>query len=693
MKDKTKGFLWFLAVLMVLSVCLVGVNEAFAKEKDPISGMFPSNQDDDLPEVKSNIVGYKEHNLDNYSMDYVLEEKDDKPWYDVIGLSEKAYNFTENSKYEILNGIWSTYKIFASVFIFLVSEAFEFTILGSIVSELADVISAIGGSSGLGKFITWAFIGVVVWLIATISKGELRKGATGVMLAIVFTALFSIYVSNAKPIIQGTSDFSQYVSNTILNTSTSVTGENQSDQTEASENDVSNKEGLATMKNTLHEILIVKPWLQLEFGTTNVNEIGGGKAGEDNKVEDGKKLINGILDHKPKSDKRNDIIKDNKKNMSVSNNYTTSRIVVAVFVYIPSFIIGISAILFAVAKQFYELGFVVGAVVMVGVLIIAIIPSFVGYLKGTAKRTGGHLLMSIVYVFLLVLMFTLINVTYQISEEKNWNYIVTAISLSLICLGMLFMQGKLIKNDYQKVMSSIKQQNISEQRARARKKREENKQNNGQGNQPVYGGNDTNVRKKPTEHISKKKANDHNTTSNGVNKKDGGTISKKPKASEQEQSKKPNSNIKKKEDQKIKKKPKQKQNRNDSPGNQDPNNNYNTKPKSRSGNDTVDEGSGSKPSVNRKDGGTIKKKPQAVPDKKTEGSNTKQSRNDSSSKDRLNKNEGGNDSSRVNEQIQTNKPQNKPVIRKKPKPVQDTQEKSASRETENRIDAIKRNKK
>ncbi|HFE5036642.1 TPA: hypothetical protein ACF89B_002992 [Staphylococcus aureus] len=377
--------------------------------------------------------------------------------------------------------------------------------------------------------------------------------------------------------------------------------------------------------------------------------------------------------------------------MSVSNNYTTSRIVVAVFVYIPSFIIGISAILFAVAKQFYELGFVVGAVVMVGVLIIAIIPSFVGYLKGTAKRTGGHLLMSIVYVFLLVLMFTLINVTYQISEEKNWNYIVTAISLSLICLGMLFMQGKLIKNDYQKVMSSIKQQNISEQRARARKKREENKQNNGQGNQPVYGGNDTNVRKKPTEHISKKKANDHNTTSNGVNKKDGGTISKKPKATEQEQSKKPNNNIKKKEDQKIKKKPKQK--RNDSPSNQDTNSNYNTKPKSRNGNDTVDEGSGSKPSVNRKDGGTIKKKPQAVPDKKTEGSNTKQSRNDSSSKDRLNKNEGGNDSSRVNEQIQTNKPQNKPVIRKKPKPVQDTQEKSASRETENRIDAIKRNKK
>ncbi|MCS5286981.1 CD3337/EF1877 family mobilome membrane protein [Staphylococcus aureus] len=632
MKNKTKGFLWFLAVLMVLSVCLVGVNEAFAKEKDPISGMFPSNQDDDLPEVKSNIVGYKEHDLDNYSMDYVLEEKDDKPWYDVIGLSEKAYNFTENSKYEILNGIWSTYKIFASVFIFLVSEAFEFTILGSIVSELADVISAIGGSSGLGKFITWAFIGVVVWLIATISKGELRKGATGVMLAIVFTALFSIYVSNAKPIIQGTSDFSQYVSNTILNTSTSVTGENQSNQAEVSEDDVSNKEGLATMKNTLHEILIVKPWLQLEFGTTNVNEIGGGKAGEDNKVEDGKKLINGILDHKPKSDKRNDIIKDNKKNMSVSNNYTTSRIVVAVFVYIPSFIIGISAILFAVAKQFYELGFVVGAVVMVGVLIIAIIPSFVGYLKGTAKRTAGHLLMSIVYVFLLVLMFTLINVTYQISEEKNWNYIVTAISLSLICLGMLFMQGKLIKNDYQKVMSSIKQQNISEQRERARKKREEKKQNDVQGNQPVYGGNSTNVRKKPTEHISKKTANDHNITSKGASKKDGGTISKKP-----------NNNIKKKEDQTIKKKPKQK--RNDTPSNQ----NYN-KSKDRP-------------------------------------------RNDSSPKDRLNKNEGVNDSSRVNEQIQTNKPQNKSVIRKKPKPIQETEEKSASRETENRLDAIRKNKK
>lgn len=689
MKDKTKGFLWFLAVLMVLSVCLVGANEVFAKEKDPISGMFPSNQNDDLPEVKSNIVGYKEHNLDNYSMDYVLEEKDDKPWYDVVGLSEKAYNFTENSKYEILNGIWSTYKIFASIFIFLVSEAFEFTILGSIVSELADVISAIGGSSGLGKFITWAFIGVVVWLIATISKGELRKGTTGVFLAIVFTALFSIYVSNAKPIIQGTSDFSQYVSNTILNTSTSVTGENQSNQSEASEDDVSNKEGLATMKNTLHEILIVKPWLQLEFGTTNVNEIGGGKVGEDNKVEDGKKLINGILDHKPKSDKRNSIIKDNKKDMSVSNNYTTSRIVVAVFVFIPSFIIGISAILFAVAKQFYELGFVVGSVVMVGVLIIAIIPSFVGYLKGTAKRTAGHLLMSIVYVFLLVLMFTLINVTYQISEEKNWNYIVTAISLSLICLGMLFMQGKLIKNDYQKVMSSIKQQNISEQRERARKKREENKQNNSQGNQPVYGGNSTNVRKKPTEHISKKTANDHNVTSKGASKKDGGTISKKPSVNEQEQSKKPNNNIKKKEDQKIKKKPKQK--RNDSPSNQEQN--YNNKAKDRPRNDSVDDSPGSKPSVNRKDGRTIQKKPRAVPDKKTDNSNSNQPRNDSSSKDRLNKNEGVNDSSRVNEQIKTNKPQNKSVIRKKPKPIQETEEKSASRETENRLDAIRRNKK
>ncbi|HFD7614328.1 hypothetical protein APV47_05855 [Staphylococcus aureus] len=666
MKDKTKGFLWFLSVLMVLSVCLVGANEVFAKEKDPISGMFPSNQDDDLPEVQSNIVGYKEHDLDNYAMDYVLEEKKDKPWYDVIGLSEKAYNFTENSKYEILNGIWSTYKIFASVFIFLVSEAFEFTILGSIVGELADVISAIGGSSGLGKFITWSFIGVVVWLIATISKGELRKGATGVLLAVVFTALFSIYVTNAKPIIQGTSDLSQYVSNTILNTSTSVTGENQSNQAEATEEDVSNKEGLATMKNTLHEILIVKPWLQLQFGTTNVNEIGGGKAGEDNKVEDGKKLINGILDHKPKSDKRNKIIKDNKKNMSVSNNYTTSRIVVATFVYLPSFIIGISAILFAVAKQFYELGFVIGAVIMVGVLIISIIPSFVGYLKGTAKRTGGHLLMSIVYVFLLVLMFTLINVTYQISEEKNWNYIVTAISLSLICLGMLFMQGKLIKNDYQKVMSSIKQQNISEQRERARKKREANKQNENRENTPIYGGNGTNVRKKPTEHISKKSAKKHNTTA-GVSKKDGGTINKKPKT--KDQGKKANSGIKKKENQSIKKKP----------------NSNNKNPKTKGVNDSTDEKSGSKPSINRKDSGTIKKKPHAVPDNKN-GSAKK-------NKDRLNKNESSNDSSRINEQIQTNKPKNKPVIRKKPKPVQETQDTAASRETNNRIDAIKRKRK
>ncbi|HDH6142633.1 TPA: hypothetical protein PI730_002169 [Staphylococcus aureus] len=639
MKDKTKGFLWFLAVLMILSVCMAGANEVFAKEKDPISGMFPSNQDDDLPEVKSNIVGYKDHDLDNYSLDYVLEEKEDKPWYDVIGLSEKAYNFTENQKYEILNGIWSNYKIFASIFIFLVSEAFEFTILGSIVSELAGVISAIGGSSGLGKFITWSFIGVVVWLIATISKGELRKGVTGVLLAIVFTALFSIYVTNAKPIIQGTSGFSQYVSNTILNTSTTVTGENQSSNVD--EENVSNKQGLATMKNTLHEILIVKPWLQLQFGTTNPNEIGGGKAGENNKVEDGKKLINDILDQKPKSDKRNDIIKKNKKNMSVSNNYTTSRIVVAVFVFIPSFIVGVSSILFAVAKQFYELGFVVGSVLMVGVLIISIIPSFVGYLKGTAKRTGGHLLMSIVYVFLLVLMFTLINITYNISVEKNWNYIVTSISLSLVCLGMLFMQSKLIKNDYQKVMSSIKQQNISEQRDRARKKREANKQNENRDPQPVYGGSDTNVRKKPTEHISKKRGNEHNTNSNGVNKKDIGTINKKPKFTNDNNEKK-NQDVNKKEGQKIKKKPKKT-------------------------NETIED----KPSINKKskqNGGTIKKKPYAVP-------------------------VNNNDTSNVNEQIRTNKPKSQPVIRKKPKPVQDTESLAASKETNNRIDAIKRNRK
>ncbi|MDK7754090.1 hypothetical protein QP586_12350 [Staphylococcus sp. UMB10092B] len=678
MSDKTKGFLWFLATLIVLSFCIGGSYEAFAKGKDPISGMFPSNQDDDLPEVKSNIVGYKDHDLDNYSMDYVLEEKEDKPWYDVIGLSEKAYNFTENSKFEILNGIWSTYKIFASVFIFLVSEAFEFTILGSIVTELADVISTLGGSSGLGKFITWSFIGVVVWLIFTIGKGELRKGATGVLLAVVFTALFSIYVSNAKPIIQGTSDLSQYVSNSILSTSTNVTGENQSNNSDADENGVSNKEGLANMKNTLHEILIVKPWLQLEFGTTNVNEIGGGKAGETNKVEDGKKLINKLLDNTAKSDDRNDLVKKNKKNMSVSNKYTTSRIVVSVFMYIPLFIIGISSIVFAVAKQFYELGFVVGAVILVGVLIVSIIPSFVGYLKGTAKRTGGHLLMSMVYVFLLVLMFTLINVTYQISEDKNWNYIVTAISLSLICLGMLFMQGKLIKNDYQKMMSSIKQQNISEQRERARKKREENKANNSNRNQPVYGGNDTNVRKKPTEHISKKNTNNkgnskgnsngtsNGSNSNGTSKKTGETIKKKP------------NGINKKGKNTIKKKPNETKNKQSNKG-VGQQNSY----------DKADESSSKKPSYNRKTGETIKKKPQPVPNKQSKKPND----NNKKTGDRLNQNEGTNDNSRVNEQIQTNKRQNKPVIRKKPRPVQDSEQKASSKVTNDRVDAIKRNRK
>src|SRR6478736_5475938 len=490
-----KNGLYIKVIMLLFTLCLLcPFSSVSAAAPNVMDELMPNSN---LPQTNAPLLRYNEVPLENYDIDVYVEEDNDKGWFDSINIfkvDEKVYNNIAAFQQQILSGIWYGYLVVVNFGIFLMEQAFTFDIIDSMLSYITGFISETGGTYGMGQFMGFMMIMVAGWLVYSFAQKKYRATVSGLIVAALLSAVFTAYVQNSDQLLGQLNQARNYVSGAVLTSSTYSLGDGnedairkemiqdrQEDQSMQSYKDTSSvRYGVSRIRNLMHDLLIVKPYLLLEFGTTNYGVIGGGK--NDNaspsKIKEGKEVVKKLLNKKPGSDEREKIVKKNAENSLFAPEHTNKRIVLSLLIWIPALVILAMVGYLATFIQIYGVGFLLTAITGVFVLFLSIFPAFQRFAKQFAMKLLGFLAMCIGLTVLLILLFSFVNIAYKVASENNWAYAQTIIAVLIIVAAIFALQKQLfgyklydekkqqIKQAWREKVDAIKYQDQQRQYAR-----------------------------------------------------------------------------------------------------------------------------------------------------------------------------------------------------------------------------------
>ncbi|MGG1910822.1 MFS transporter [Priestia megaterium] len=459
-------------LFLLFAVCLLYPTPlVLAAAPNVMDELMPNS---DLPQTNAPLLRYNEVPLENYDIDVYVKDDDDKGWFDSINIfkvDEKVYNNIAAFQQQILSGIWYGYLVVVNFGIFLMEQAFTFDIIDSMLSYITGFISETGGTYGIGQFMGFMMIMVAGWLVYSFAQKKYRATVSGLFMAALLSAVFTVYVQNSDQLLGQLNQARNYISGAVLTSSTYSLGDGdeeaikeemikdrQRDQATQSYKDTSSvRYGVSRIRNLMHDLLIVKPYLLLEFGTTNYGVIGGGKGdnASSEQIKKGKETVKELLSKKPGSSKRDTVVKENADHSLFAPEHTNKRIVLSLLIWVPALVILAMVGYLATFIQIYGVGFLLTAITGVFVLFLSIFPTFQRFAKQFAGKLVGFLAMCIGLTVLLILLFSFVNITYKVASENNWAYAQTIVAVLIVVAAIFALQKQLFGY---KIYSEKKQQ-------------------------------------------------------------------------------------------------------------------------------------------------------------------------------------------------------------------------------------------
>lgn len=465
----------------------------------------------DLPETSAPVVRYNEFPSDHYQMDvYVKAEEGEEEegfWSSMnpFNVDDKVMKNISTFQQQILSGIWYGYMVLVNAGIYVMEQAFTFDLIGSMLSYVATFIGEIGGPYGIGQFMSFVLILTAGWLVYVFVQRQFRYAFGGLMIAAILSGFFTVYIQNSDTLLDWMNDSRNQLSNSVLNASTynlDIKDEELKTNNVMYDGNISDETtvryGLSRIRNLMHDLLIVKPYLLLEFGTTNLAVIGGAENSDDYtaaSVQAGKDKVKSLLKAEPESAERKKFVTNNRKNSLFEPDKTNQRIVLALLVWIPAIaILGLTGFM-AVQVQVYGIAFLITAAIGVFILMLSIFPALRSFAFQWVGRLLKFLLLSVAMTFGLVLMFSFVNIVYKVGGENNWNYVQTIIAVLIIVAAMVFLNKqlwgyKVMKQNMDRI-KEYREKRVEEARERRRQQEQEEygyvyvPAANGPGMQPV----------------------------------------------------------------------------------------------------------------------------------------------------------------------------------------------------------------
>ena len=384
-----------------------------------------------LDETIDTAHEFSRYPIDNYQLDFYVDSSWDwLPWNWLDGIGKTA----QYAIYLFTNFLWTLNLYISNAVGYLIQQAYDLDFISSAASEIGKNIQLIAGVSASGLDSTGLFPGmmaIVTLLVgvyctyAGLIKRETTKAFHAALNFVVVFVVSVGLIAYAPSAITGVNEFSSDISNGIVNVSAKILAPDA-----AGENT-----GVSAIRDCLFGIQVKQPWLIMQFGDSDVENIG-------------EERVNSLLGTSPDENRgkdREEVVKtelEDYDNGNLTVTEVTSRFGLSVFFLIFNLIVSAFAIMLTGSMLLSQILFIISAMFLPVSLLISMIPAFSGTSRRAVISLFNTIMLRVGTTLLTTFVLVLSSLAYTIANGKP--FVVVVLLQVIVFAGVYMERDKLL---------------------------------------------------------------------------------------------------------------------------------------------------------------------------------------------------------------------------------------------------------
>ena len=455
MKSVTKEKVFHVLKLVLLSVTVTLVLLSLLGTVAHASGLVDDTVNAD------NL--YSKYPLSNYQLDFYVDNSWSwLPWNWLDGIGKSV----QYGLYCITNFVWTISLYLSNATGYVVQQAYKLDFINDMADSIGKSIQTLAGVtengfSSSGFYVGFLLIIILIVGVYTAYTGLLKRETSKALHAVInFVMVFIVsasFIAYAPNYIQKINDFSSDISTASLDLGTKIM---------LPDSQSKGKDSVDLIRDSLFAIQVEKPWLLLQFGNSDTEEIGTDRVealvSASPSDEDGETRENVVKTEIEDNDNDNLTIPQVVNRLGMVFFLLIFNLGITIFIFLLTGMMLFSQILFIIYAMFLPVSF-----------LLAMIPTYENMAKQAVVRVFNAIMTRAGITLIVTVAFSISSMFYNISTD--YPFFMVAF-LQIICFAGIYMKlGELMSmfslnaNDSQQIGRRIFRRPMVFMRHRARR--------------------------------------------------------------------------------------------------------------------------------------------------------------------------------------------------------------------------------
>ena len=370
---------------------------------------------------------YSKYPLSNYQLDFYVDNSWSwLPWNWLDGIGKSV----QYGLYCITNFVWTISLYLSNATGYVVQEAYKLDFINDMAESIGQSIQTLAGVTQNGFSSTGFYVGFLLLIILVVGlyvaytgliKRETSKALHAVINFVVVFVLSASFIAYAPDYIKKINEFSSDISTASLDLGTKIMLPNS---------DSEGKDSVDLIRDSLFSIQVEQPWLLLQFGNSNAEEIGADRVvalvSASPEDEDGKT--------------REEVVKTEIEDND-NNNLTIPQVVnrLGMVFFLLFFNLGITIFVFLLTGMmlFSQILFIIFAMFLPISFLLSMIPSYESMAKQAIVRVFNTIMTRAGITLIVTVAFSISSMFYNISTD--YPFFMVAF-LQIVCFAGIYMK-------------------------------------------------------------------------------------------------------------------------------------------------------------------------------------------------------------------------------------------------------------
>ena len=370
---------------------------------------------------------YSKYPLSNYQLDFYVDNSWSwLPWNWLDGIGKSV----QYGLYCITNFVWTISLYLSNATGYVVQEAYKLDFINDMADSIGKSIQTLAGVTENGFSSTGFYVGFLLLIILVVGmyvaytgliKRETSKALHAVINFVVVFVLSASFIAYAPDYIKKINEFSSDISTASLDLGTKIMLPNS---------DSEGKDSVDLIRDSLFSIQVQQPWLLLQFGNSNAEEIGTDR-------------VEALVSTSPEDEDgktREEVVKTEIEDND-NNNLTIPQVVnrLGMVFFLLFFNLGITIFVFLLTGMmlFSQILFIIFAMFLPISFLLSMIPSYESMAKQAIVRVFNTIMTRAGITLIVTVAFSISSMFYNISTD--YPFFMVAF-LQIVCFAGIYMK-------------------------------------------------------------------------------------------------------------------------------------------------------------------------------------------------------------------------------------------------------------